>query len=165
MTDLASASQTCSEWYEFYAHVHDKALADDAYTPRDNSKPINQAFIEWAERLGKDASYSFANIEDCFPTIRSELQKVHDIITKQDEAYQYLCQQAKRGYDSCFGWSWCLRDNLTPLFERNANIREIEECAARNQGALPDYAVVSTLKRLRQEFKDRANVIPYRKRA
>jgi hypothetical protein len=157
-----SIPEICRDWYEFYAHVHDKALAD-GHTP--NQKPLNQALVEWAELLGKNAAYDFADAEDCYPAIRAELHKVRDLIAKQDEAYQYLCQRARYGYDSCFGWSWCLRDNLTPLFERNASAREIEECAAYNQGALPDHAVISMLKRLRQEFKDRANVIPYRKRA
>jgi hypothetical protein len=115
-------------------------------------RKVRHILVETAYNWGKNAAYLFQQPEDYHGDLRSELSRLSDVVPKQSEAFEHLKKQLQLGFNSCFGWSWCLRDNLRPLFARNASVREIEECAARNQGALPDYAVVSLLKALRQEF-------------
>jgi hypothetical protein len=113
--------------------------------------PLRQSLIDWAREIGVQAAYMFHDLDDYDDGLKENLRKIRDFVPRQDEALAYLKREVRRGFDGCFGWSWCLRDNLRPLFARNASVREIEECAVRNQGSLPDYAVVSVLKALRQD--------------
>lgn len=151
---MSEASHELSEEGALEQHIADQKIIDAM--PRIQAQ-CKKHMMMWAYEMGKKANYLLYFPKDVLPEIEIVLSDVLSFVVDKDGTRAALFAEAKRGWDSVYGWHLGWRQRLEPMFEAGASREEIIaeiERPWRNRPE-PDYAIANLLRTIPEEIATR----------